>query len=111
MEGRDLEEMLGWPPELLHAPTQRKEKRHKQGVDVDVEGHGEGDGGDRGVGGQRDPTTVTGRAAGVGRVGQDLEFERVTSTRRMACSSGLVECVLGVKCMFDKKLCSFQTCF
>jgi hypothetical protein len=32
-------------------------------------------------------------------------------TRRMACLSGLVECVLGVKYAFDKKLCSFETCF
>jgi hypothetical protein len=32
-------------------------------------------------------------------------------TRRMACSSGLVECVLTVKCVFDKKLYSFETCF
>jgi hypothetical protein len=29
----------------------------------------------------------------------------------MACSSGLVECVMTVKCAFDKKLCSFETCF
>jgi hypothetical protein len=32
-------------------------------------------------------------------------------TRRMACSSGLVECVLTVKCALEKKLCSFGTCF
>jgi hypothetical protein len=31
-------------------------------------------------------------------------------TRRMAYSTGLVECVLVVKCAFDKKLCSFETC-
>jgi hypothetical protein len=29
----------------------------------------------------------------------------------MACSSGLVECVMTVKCVFDKKLYSFGTCF
>jgi hypothetical protein len=27
MEGRELEEMLGWPPELLFAPTQHRQKR------------------------------------------------------------------------------------
>jgi hypothetical protein len=32
-------------------------------------------------------------------------------TRRMACSTGLAECVLVVKCAFDKKLYSFGTCF
>jgi hypothetical protein len=35
----------------------------------------------------------------------------LSDTRRMAYSSGLVECVLIVKCAFDKKLCSFRTCF
>jgi hypothetical protein len=74
MEGRDMEEMLGWPLELLHVPTQRRDKRRKQGAGVDVEGHGEGEGGDRGVVGQRDSMTVHGWAAGAGGVGQGFEF-------------------------------------
>jgi hypothetical protein len=40
-----------------------------------------------------------------------VSINKRRTTRRMACSYGLVECVLTVKCAFDKKLCSFKTCF
>jgi hypothetical protein len=41
----------------------------------------------------------------------DQQISGYSRTRRMACSTGLAECVPGIKCAFDKKLYSFGTCF
>jgi hypothetical protein len=41
----------------------------------------------------------------------NLPRKTAAFTRRMACSSGLVKCVMTVKYEFDKKLYSFGTYF